>query len=216
MGKKRNSVLRHSRRADFACSALLFIVSLLGYGHFLVNVPIHDFYNFFFPYRYFVTDAISQGVSPFWNPYESMGLSAHADPQSGVFYLPVWLFALIFGKYTTVCCAIEYIFHSFVGGAGFYFLAKHFAKYRFADFRDGGILPAFGIFRRKRPAPLVDNIGGLAAVGALVFRRADGASLAASNAAVSSSLFADADRWLSGICVRAGLRACGDIHTSPR
>lgn len=146
MEKKRNSVLRHSRIADFACLALLFIVSLLGYGRFLVNVPIHDFYNFFFPYRYFVTDAISQGVSPFWNPYESMGLPAHADPQSGVFYLPVWLFALIFGKYTTVCCAIEYIFHAFVGGAGFYFLAKHFAKDRFAAFTTAAFYLLSGFF----------------------------------------------------------------------
>ena len=121
-------------------------MSLLGYGRFLANVPIYDFYNFFFPYRYFVTDAISQGVSPFWNPYESMGLPAHADPQSGVFYLPVWLFALIFGKYTTVCCAVEYIFHAFVGGVGLYLLSKHFAKQRFAAFAAAAFYLLSGFF----------------------------------------------------------------------
>ena len=100
----------------------------------MFHAPIYDFYNFFFPYRYSVVDAISNGAKPFWNPYQSMGLPAHADPQSGVFYLPVWLFALIFGKYTTVMCGIEFIFHAFAGGAGFYFLAKHFAKDRLPAF----------------------------------------------------------------------------------
>ena len=100
----------------------------------MFHAPIYDFYNFFFPYRYSVVDAISHGAETFWNPYQSMGLPAHADPQSGVFYLPVWLFALIFGKYTTVMCGIEFIFHAFVGGAGFYFLAKHFSKDRLPAF----------------------------------------------------------------------------------
>ena len=77
---------------------LLFLVSLLGYGAFLKYAPIYDFNNFFFPYRYSVVDAIHQHCLPFWNPYQAMGIPAHADPQSGVFYLPVWLFALIFGK----------------------------------------------------------------------------------------------------------------------
>ena len=100
----------------------------------MFHAPIYDFYNFFFPYRYSVVDAISNGAEPFWNTYQSMGLPAHADPQSGVFYLPVWLFALVFGKYTTVMCGLEFIFHAFVGGAGFYFLAKHFAKDRLPAF----------------------------------------------------------------------------------
>ncbi|MBO7540025.1 MAG: YfhO family protein [Bacteroidales bacterium] len=134
MERKRNSVLRHSRTADFTYLALLLIVSLLGYGRYLFHAPIYDFYNFFFPYRYSVVDAISNGAEPFWNTYQSMGLPAHADPQSGVFYLPVWLFALVFGKYTTVMCGLEFIFHAFVGGAGFYFLAKHFAKDRLPAF----------------------------------------------------------------------------------
>ena len=133
-------------RKDIFCILLLFLVSLLGYGRFLANVPIYDFYNFFFPYRYSVVDAISQGTQPFWNPYQSMGLPAHADPQSGVFYLPLWLFALIFGKHTTVTCAVDFIFHAFVGGVGFYFLSKHFAKERFAAFATAAFYLLSGFF----------------------------------------------------------------------
>jgi len=146
MERKRNLVLRHSRTADFTYLTLLLIVSLLGYGRYLFHAPIYDFYNFFFPYRYSVVDAISHGAEPFWNPYQSMGLPAHADPQSGVFYLPVWLFALIFGKYTTVMCGIEFIFHAFVGGAGFYFLAKHFTKDRLPAFVSAAFYLLSGFF----------------------------------------------------------------------
>ena len=95
--------------------------------------PIYDFYNFFFPYRYSVVDTIHHGLLPFWNPYQAMGIPAHADPQSGVFYLPVWLFAAIFGKYTTLCCGAEHIFHAFMGGVGFYLLACRFVKDKFAS-----------------------------------------------------------------------------------
>ena len=128
LGEKRGRWLRE----DGVYVALIFLISLIGYGRFLFYSPIYDFYNFFFPYRYSVVDAIHQGRLPFWNPYQAMGIPAHADPQSGVFYLPVWVFALIFGKYTTICCGIEFLLHAFVGGLGFYYLARHFVKDRFA------------------------------------------------------------------------------------
>lgn len=113
---------------------LLLVVNFVAYGAFLHFAPIYDFYNFFFPYRYSVTDAISHGSLPFWNAYQAMGIPAHADPQSGVFYLPVWIFALIFGKYTTVCCGAEFIFHTFIGACGCYLMAHYFTKDKFSSF----------------------------------------------------------------------------------
>lgn len=113
---------------------LLLLVNFAAYGAFLRFAPIYDFYNFFFPYRYSIVDAISHGSLPFWNPYQTMGIPAHADPQSGVFYLPVWIFALIFGKYTTVCCAAEFLFHTFVGACGCYLLIHYFTKDKLSAF----------------------------------------------------------------------------------
>ena len=96
--------------------------------------PIYDFYNLGFPYRYSVTDTIRHGMLPFWNPYQGMGIPAHADPSANIFYLPLWIFAAFFGKYTTICCSAEYLLHTFVGGVGFYFLSKHLVKDNFASF----------------------------------------------------------------------------------
>lgn len=131
---------------DVGCILLILIVSILGYGRFLFYSPIYDFYNFFFPYRYSVIDTIRHGIFPFWNPYQAMGIPAHADPQSGVFYLPVWLFSMIFGKYTTICCGAEYILHTFVGGGGFYFLSLHFVKDKFASLLTACFFLLSGLF----------------------------------------------------------------------
>lgn len=124
----------------------LLAISFAGYGMFLKYVPIYDFYNFFFPYRYSVVDTIHHHLLPFWNPYQTMGIPEHADPQSGVFYLPVWFFALIFGKYTTICCAFEFIFHAFFGALGCYLLAYHFTKDKAASFVVGCCYMLSGFF----------------------------------------------------------------------
>lgn len=137
--------------ANICCNHLfwilfLLVVNLLGYGAFLSHAPIYDFYNEFFPYRYSIVETIHNGCLPFWSPYQGMGTPSHADPQSGVFYLPVWIFALIFGKYTTTCCAVEFLFHTFVGACGCYLLSHHFSKNKFAAFLAGNCYMLCGFF----------------------------------------------------------------------
>ncbi|MCR4964025.1 MAG: YfhO family protein [Bacteroidales bacterium] len=125
---------------------LLLLICLIGYGRFLFNAPIYDFYNHFFPYRYFIVDTIHHGRIPLWNPYQSMGLPAHADPQANVFYLPIWIFALIFGKYSTACCGAEFLFHVFVSGVGFFYLTRFFVKNNFVAFLTAGFYMLSGFF----------------------------------------------------------------------
>lgn len=125
---------------------LLLLLCLIGYGRFLFHAPIYDFYNIGFPYRYFVVDTIHQRCLPFWNPYQSMGLPAYADPGSNAFYLPLWIFALVFGKYTTICCGAEYLFHVFVGGVGFFYLSRDFVKNPYAAFVTAGFYMLSGFF----------------------------------------------------------------------
>lgn len=111
----------------------LLVISIATFCSYFHFAPINDFINEFFPGRYFMIDSIRNGHFPLWCPYQSIGIPIHADPQAGVFYLPAWLFA-IFGPYTSVCCAIEYIFHVFMGGVGFYFLSHFFTKDKNAAF----------------------------------------------------------------------------------
>lgn len=108
---------------------LLLIVSLIVYGTTLIFAPVNDFINEFLPGRYFMMNCIRNGIFPFWNPYQSMGMPFFADPQAGTYYLPAWIFA-IFGQYTATCWGVEFIFHTFVGATGFYLLSHFFTRHK--------------------------------------------------------------------------------------
>lgn len=105
----------------------LLLVSITACFGTLIFAPIFDFADEFFPKRWFMMNALENGFWPFWCPYRSMGIPAHADPQSSVFYLPFWIIALI-GHYNPYFWGLEFIFHVFVAGCGFYRLAHLFSK----------------------------------------------------------------------------------------
>lgn len=111
----------------------LLLITLLGYFWFLIYAPIYDFADEFFPGRYFMLESIRNGIFPMWIPYQSMGLPMHGDPQAGTFYLPLWILSL-FTDYNPFVWGVEYIFHAFMGGLGFYFLLKHFTPNRSYQF----------------------------------------------------------------------------------
>ena len=105
----------------------LLIISIVAYSGTLFFAPIFDFANEFFPARWSMMNALNNGAWPLWCPYRSMGIPAHADPQSSIFYIPFWLMALL-GNYSPYFWGVEFIFHVFMAGWGFYKLAQCFSK----------------------------------------------------------------------------------------
>ena len=106
---------------------LLLIVCLLAYSPSLIWAPKYDFADEFFPKRFFMFEAIQHHIFPIWSPYQNLGIPIHADPQYNAFYLPIWMFSF-FGEYKTFFWGIEIIFHIFMGGLGFFFLARRFSQ----------------------------------------------------------------------------------------
>ena len=106
---------------------LIFIVAFLGYFPSLIYAPILDFMNLYFPQRHFIINSLHNGIFPFWNPYQSIGIPCYCDPQYNLFYPPLWLFT-IFGTYSSFLWGVELITHVFIAGLGFYFLSLHFTK----------------------------------------------------------------------------------------
>ena len=90
----------------------LLLVSITACYGTLIYAPLHDFADEFFPKRWFMMNALENGFWPFWCPYRSMGIPAHADPQSSVFYLPFWIIALI-GHYNPYFWGLE-LFSTFL------------------------------------------------------------------------------------------------------
>ncbi len=123
----------------------LLIVAFLAYFWFLHYAPIYDFADEFFPGRFFMSESIRNGIFPLWIPYQSMGLPIHADPQAGTFYLPLWILSL-FTSYSPYTWGVEYIFHAFMGGVGFYMLAKHFSTSKQIRFIAGCIFMLSGFY----------------------------------------------------------------------
>lgn len=117
----------------FKYPIFILLVAVLGYFWFLIFAPVYDFADEFFPGRYFMIESIRNGIFPLWIPYQSMGLPVHADPQAGTFYLPLWILSL-FTDYNPYCWGVEYIFHAFFAGLGFFFLAKHFTNQKNVQF----------------------------------------------------------------------------------
>jgi len=123
----------------------ILIVAFLAYFWFLYFAPIYDFADEFFPGRFFMSESIRNGIFPLWIPYQSMGLPVHGDPQAGTFYLPLWIIS-VFTTYSPFTWGIEYIFHAFMGGVGFYILAKHFSSSKQIRFIAGSIFMLSGFY----------------------------------------------------------------------
>ncbi|HEX8255195.1 MAG TPA: hypothetical protein VF846_18790 [Thermoanaerobaculia bacterium] len=89
----RAAFMRH-RFALLLLSALampLFLPSLLQRQVF----TLRDHFDYFQPLRAFTADELQAGRLPFWNPYNASGEPWLANPQTGVFYPPTWLFVVL-------------------------------------------------------------------------------------------------------------------------
>ncbi len=139
---KKNTI---PHRVDVLHYLLLLLAIVIGYSSLFCHPIIHDFFNEFFPQRFFQINSVRHGIFPLWNPYQSMGIPAHADPQATTFYMPVYLFAL-FGEYSSFSCSVELILHIFVGAVGFYYLTQYFVDNKRIALLSGVIYSMSGFF----------------------------------------------------------------------
>jgi hypothetical protein len=80
---------------------------------------LRDHSDYFQPLRWFTAQQLRAGALPLWNPYSASGEPWLANPQTGVFYPPAWLFlALPFAKAYMLYLAL----HLLVLGWGAYAL----------------------------------------------------------------------------------------------
>jgi hypothetical protein len=69
----------------------LFLPALLEREVF----TLRDHFDYFQPLRFFTAQELSGGRLPLWNPYSASGEPWLANPQTGVFYPPSWLFLVL-------------------------------------------------------------------------------------------------------------------------
>jgi len=56
---------------------------------------LRDHFDYFQPLRWFTATELQAGRLPLWNPYNASGEPWLANPQTGVFYPPAWLFLIL-------------------------------------------------------------------------------------------------------------------------
>ncbi|HYK01499.1 MAG TPA: glycosyltransferase 87 family protein [Thermoanaerobaculia bacterium] len=72
-------------------AATIFIPALVTGEVF----SLRDHFDYFQPLRFFTAEQLLTGKLPFWNPYSASGEPWFANPQTGVFYPPAWLFLIL-------------------------------------------------------------------------------------------------------------------------
>ncbi len=93
----------------------LFILPLFRQEVF----TLRDHLDYFQPLRWFTAAELQAGRIPLWNPYNASGEPWLANPQTGVFYPPSWLFVVL--PFTTAY-TLYLLSHLIVLGWGGYLL----------------------------------------------------------------------------------------------
>ncbi|PHR26453.1 MAG: hypothetical protein COA38_14830 [Fluviicola sp.] len=117
--------MNQQRSTYFDASILLLVLVAalwpLVFGQAVMKWDAMDLY---LPWKYFITDTLSNNQLPLWNPFINAGFSQMGDP--GTWYPISWGVGLIFGGYSIGALHFEYLLHLYLGGLGFYFLLKQF------------------------------------------------------------------------------------------
>ena len=88
----------------------------------LSGIPVaRDMQMFFIPQKRLLWEAYQAGEVPLWTPFIGTGAPFHANMQSGFFYPPHWLYALL-PFYTAFNFVL--VFHFVLGGAFAYLLCR--------------------------------------------------------------------------------------------
>src|SRR4026208_1765987 len=103
--KRRPSILNsafcilHSAfiRHRFALTFLFIVALTIFIGPLFKRevFTLRDHSDYLQPLRFFTAEELRAGRLPLWNPYSGSGEPWLANPQTGVFYPPAWVFVVL-------------------------------------------------------------------------------------------------------------------------
>ena len=104
---------------------IVFFIAFSPIASFVFALK-NDFFLGYFPPKFLLSETLSSGQFPLWNPYISFGVPFYAD-MNGAYWNPVtWIIALTTG-YSAYTLTIELLLYVILGGIGMYKLAQHFS-----------------------------------------------------------------------------------------
>ncbi|HEX3067540.1 MAG TPA: YfhO family protein [Thermoanaerobaculia bacterium] len=102
--------------------AIIVVLALVVFAPALMRnevFSIRDHGDYFQPLRWFTANELRQGRLPLWNAYSGSGEPWLANPQTGVFYPPAWIFVIL---PFTAAYTIYLLIHVVLLGCGGYLL----------------------------------------------------------------------------------------------
>jgi hypothetical protein len=110
----------------------LVIIPMIAYRQiaFFHNTMMWDMTNQVFVWHRFISECFHAHILPLWCPYSRLGYPFFADPQSGLFYPPTWLFTY-FTHYSLYTNDLEFIAHVIGASFGMRFLLRSFSIHRY-------------------------------------------------------------------------------------
>jgi len=106
------------RRILIACSVVVLPAVLLAGAWRLGGVSaLEDDLIYYLPVREYLGRCFKAGEWPFWNPFVGMGRSLAADPQTGLWYPPTWLFIFL---PAWLAYPVTVVLHFALAGGGMY------------------------------------------------------------------------------------------------
>ena len=85
------------RRHRFAFALIVLIATVIFLPPLVRQqvFTVRDHLDYFQPLRWFTAQELKSGHLPLWNPYSASGEPWLANPQTGVFYPPSWIFLVL-------------------------------------------------------------------------------------------------------------------------
>lgn len=115
-----------SRRAsNLLALAVVVTAALALFGPALMRREVftfRDHADYFQPLRVYTAQHLRAGRLPLWNPYNASGEPWMANPQTGVFYPPAWVF--VFLPFPTAYVAYLMLHSLLLGGGAWMFFSR--------------------------------------------------------------------------------------------
>ena len=129
---------------DLKAVFLLLVLDILFFFRLLFldkMFVFRDFYRYFYPYKFYVSECIKKGILPLWNPYNACGMPMLGTLQSQIFYpLSMVHYLLPFN----IGLKLFIVIHFFIAGCSMYYLSREFKFERHAAFLSGVIFSLSG------------------------------------------------------------------------
>lgn len=99
---------------------IVFFIAYLPIISFQFAIK-HDFFQAYFPMKYFLSEAIKAGELPLWNPFLNYGFPIYGDMSESYWNPLTWLIA--WTGYTPYTFTMEQLFYMFLAGISMYKLS---------------------------------------------------------------------------------------------